>query len=997
MTASAVTELLRRHYGLTVTDLHLLPGEVDLNFRVTDVAGRRYCAKISRPGQDPTGVRFQFDLLRHLAAADLPFAVPVPVGDLHVLPDGRLLRLLSWVPGSPLAEALPITRHHRRAWGELTAHLTRALANFTHPDAPDRYRWNPSQTLDCRRLRPYLSTEQRDLADFFWDRFEHRTLPTLADLPVSIVYADAHGDNLLTDADGRLAGLIDVGDAHCTQTVNELAIACAYAGMDLPDPVGAMAEVVAGYRALQPLSDAELLALPDLIAARLLITVTTAAERAVTEPDNAYHQVSAAPAWVVLRQLRAVHPLLLAVRFGYRFAPLPLPKQLHPVIDLEDRRLLRLDLGVGSRQLGGNDNFADLPRFCRHITRTLEDHDADFALGGYGETRPVYTTDDFAAVGNYGPRWRSVHLGLDVWGPAGTPVFAPLPGRVHSCGIDPTTGGYGAVILLEHTLGDRTFCTLYGHLSAASVSQLGGGAQVRAGDKIAEFGGPDENGGWPPHLHFQVLHDPLYHHGDYPGVAFPDEAAAWLTLCPDPHPFLGVPPYPPTPVPSTEDLLERRRTPLGRSLSVSYADPLTILRGHGTYLYDRTGRRYLDTVNNVAHVGHEHPAVVAAIQRQAAVLNTNSRYLHPEITALAAELTATLPDELSVVHFVNSGSEANELALRMCEAWSGNRNVLALEVGYHGNTGRTIDVSGYKFDGKGGKGCPPTTKLLPLPDVFRGRHRNAATAATDYAAYAAPTLAEWTDRGEAVGGFIHESIISCGGQIDPPAGYLPLVYEAVRAAGALCIADEVQTGVGRVGTHWWAFQRQGVVPDIVTIGKPLGNGHPLGAVVCTPAVAEVFANGMEYFNTFGGNPVSCAAGRAVLRAVRNEGLMDNARTTGQHLRTLLLQLADVHPIIGDVRGAGLFLGFELVYPKPAPAAAQTATKAETTEDLLPATRQAAYLKNRMRELGFLMSTDGPAENVLKLKPPLCFTRAHAEQLVGYLDHVLWEDGMRCAP
>ena len=344
-----------------------------------------------------------------------------------------------------------------------------------------------------------------------------------------------------------------------------------------------------------------------------------------------------------------------------------------------------------------------------------------------------------------------------------------------------------------------------------------------------------------------------------------------------------------------------------------------------------------------------------------------------------------------MVHFVNSGSEANELALRMCEQRAGTRNILAVEAGYHGNTGRTIDVSGYKFDGKGGGGCPPQTKLLPLPDTFRGRHAGAEEPGKAYAAYADELIREWTERGEHVGGFICESILSCGGQIVLPPGYLREVYRAVRAAGGLCIADEVQVGLGRVGSHFWGFELQGVVPDIVTIGKPLGNGHPVAAVVCTPAVAAGFANGMEYFNTFGGNPVSCAVGRAVLDVVQREGLQNKARETGDYLKRLLGELRGRFPLIGDVRGEGLFLGFELVKPAIAPA---SAPENVSTEKLRPATVEAAYLKNRMRELGFLMSTDGPDENVIKIKPPLCFSRDNADRLVDYLGRVLGEDGCR---
>lgn len=411
-------------------------------------------------------------------------------------------------------------------------------------------------------------------------------------------------------------------------------------------------------------------------------------------------------------------------------------------------------------------------------------------------------------------------------------------------------------------------------------------------------------------------------------------------------------------------------------MSISYRKPLHVVRGYMQHLYDDTGRRYLDTVNNVPHVGHQHPRVVRAAQRQIAVLNTNTRYLHENIVRFAEELMATFPPELCVVHFVNSGSEANELALRMVQAYTGQKDMVAVEVGYHGNTGGCIGISSYKFDGKGGQGVPPHTHIVPIPDTYRGLYRTDPEAGRKYAAHVQQAIEKVQAPGRNIGGFICESILSCGGQIVLPEGYLQEAYRHVRAAGGLCIADEVQVGFGRVGEKFWGFELQGVVPDIVTMGKPIGNGHPLAAVVTTPAVAAAFANGMEYFNTFGGNPVSCAIGREVLNVIRDEDLQANALQVGKYLSAGLRDLQQRHPAIGDVRGPGLFLGFELV---------------KNRETLEPATAEAGYLANRMRELGVLMSTDGPFENVLKIKPPMCFSEQDADFLVDSLDKVLGED------
>ncbi|MEO5789425.1 aminotransferase class III-fold pyridoxal phosphate-dependent enzyme, partial [Gelidibacter sp.] len=450
----------------------------------------------------------------------------------------------------------------------------------------------------------------------------------------------------------------------------------------------------------------------------------------------------------------------------------------------------------------------------------------------------------------------------------------------------------------------------------------------------------------------------------------------WQSICPDPNLlFKSEGLYNSIEV-SNQELINYRKQHLGKSLSLQYKVPIKMVRGAGQYLMDQFGRMYLDTVNNVAHVGHEHYEVVKAGQEQMALINTNSRYLHDNINDLAKELLETLPAELSVLHFVNSGSEANELAIRMVKAATGERDIIASEVGYHGNSNMCIDISSYKFDGKGGSGAPEHTHIFPLPDAYRGKYRGDA-AGEKYAEEVQKQIDVVHEKGRGVGAFIIEPIISCGGQIELPQGFLAKAYSLIRAAGGLCISDEVQTGCGRMGETFWGFQLHDVVPDIVTIGKPLGNGHPLAAVACTKEVAEKFANGMEYFNTFGGNPVSCAIGTEVIRTVKREKLQENALKVGTFLKTELNKLAEEFPIIGDVRGQGLFLGIELVDAAINPLAAQT-----------------DYLANRMKDHGILMSTDGPDHNVLKIKPPIVFSNENAEELIFYLRKIFAEDFMQ---
>lgn len=431
-----------------------------------------------------------------------------------------------------------------------------------------------------------------------------------------------------------------------------------------------------------------------------------------------------------------------------------------------------------------------------------------------------------------------------------------------------------------------------------------------------------------------------------------------------------------TTTPRSDDLLARRRLRLGPSLSLSYRTPLHIVRGKGAYLYDREGREYLDCVNNVAHVGHAHPRVVEAGVSQMRLLNTNTRYLHENLVAYAERLTALLPAHLEVAFFTNSGSEANELALRLARTATGRPDVACVDIAYHGNTQRLVEVSPYKFDGPGGAGRRDDVQVVPLPDGYRGAHRGRdGRVGEAYVREARAVLDERAAAGHPAGAVIAEAIPSVAGQIVPPPGWLAGLFDAGRAVGAVPIADEVQVGFGRLGDDVWGFGSQGARPDIVTMGKPIGNGHPLGAVVTTRAIADAFANGMEYFNTFGGNPVSAAIGLAVLDVIADEGLQEHARITGDRLLAGLRELQDRHDPIGDVRGQGLFVGFELVQDR---------------ETRAPAADVASELVNLAAIRGVLLSTDGPAHNVIKIKPPMVFSDGDADRLVETVDAVLTE-------
>ena len=416
--------------------------------------------------------------------------------------------------------------------------------------------------------------------------------------------------------------------------------------------------------------------------------------------------------------------------------------------------------------------------------------------------------------------------------------------------------------------------------------------------------------------------------------------------------------------------LKRRGKHISRALSVSYSEPIKMVKAAFQYMYDAHGKTYLDARNNIPHVGHSHPKVVQAGQRQMALLNTNTRYLYDQLNDYAEQLLAKFPEPLNKVFFVNSGSAASDLAIRLAYTHTRYQKIMAVEHGYHGNTKTGIDISPYKFEGKGGEGPASYILKAPIPDTYRGPYKNNDGEAGKLYAHEAINLLNKS--GKDVAAFICEPVIGCGGQVPLPKGYLKGVYRAIRAQGGVCISDEVQTGFGRLGEHFWGFQMQGVVPDIVVLGKPMGNGHPLAAVVSTDEVARSFENGMEFFSSYGGNPVSCAIGLAVLEVIEEEELQKNALETGSYLKQKLSALMKSHPEIGDIRGFGFFLGIEFVKDR---------------DTLEPNTKLAGYVKNRLKENGILVDTDGPHENVIKIKPPMCFNKRNAQQLIDELEKV----------
>jgi len=418
-----------------------------------------------------------------------------------------------------------------------------------------------------------------------------------------------------------------------------------------------------------------------------------------------------------------------------------------------------------------------------------------------------------------------------------------------------------------------------------------------------------------------------------------------------------------------EALIARRRRLLGDA-PLFYDEPLHIVRGEGVWLHAADGRRYLDCYNNVPHVGHCHPRVVEALTRQAATLNVHTRYLHETILDYSERLLATLDESLSKVMYVCTGSEANDQALRIARHASGGRGIICTNLTYHGNTAAVDAISPLFY----GRVTPhPDVRTISYPDSYRPRQGLSGTALTEAClAEVAAAIESFAQAGVPFAGLIVCSIFANEGLPDVPPGFMERACALVRAAGGLIIADEVQAGFGRTGCMW-GHELMGFTPDIVTMGKPMGNGHPVAAVVARGELIDRFRHDVMYFNTFGGNPVSCAVAAAVLDVMEDEGLIEHARVTGDYVRQRLAELAARHEPIGDIRGHGLWIGVELVHDRGSRE---------------PATDLTRRVVNAMKERGILMNRIGEFDNVLKMRPPMPFAREHADLVVDALDDVL---------
>ncbi len=1007
--AAQINDFVAAAYGLEIAESKPLPSERDQNFLIRVASNQRFVVKISNAAEPVDNLVAQSAMLSHLSrSVDVcPTVIPTRSGHDRIEivdPQGVRypLRVVSFLEGKPLAGLRFRPPELMVELGHCIGKFTVGMQAFDHPAFHRVFHWDLAHSLSVVESRWDLITDpqQRDWVQTLVQQFRTHVVPRASQLRQSVIQNDANDGNLIIHQAGigqplSVVGLIDFGDAVYSWTVADLAIAIAYAILETANPLSAAGKIVAGYAQHFQLTTSELESLWGLVGMRLCVSCVMALESSQLQPDDPYLVISQQP-------IRRLMPKLTAIPYGFATCVLKQSAGQFPPptydrvrqwlqrnsdqfeFPLSDKprndSLIVLDLSVDSAMLPSLRNSTPseiAATLDLAISNTMNSAGAVLGVGRYLEPRLIYATDQFGDNANREAERRTIHLGIDLFVAADLDVCATLGGVVHFVGTIDQPLDYGTLVILRHQteLGDEFF-TLYGHLATRTVEAIRIGQPVASGETIGWIGATTENGGWPPHLHFQIIVDLLGLEENFPGVGQASCLEVWSSLCPDPNLVLQIPASCfPQPSPSKVQTAAKRKSVTGGNLSLSYRQPLKIVRGWMQYLYDETGREYLDTYNNVPHVGHCHPRIIAAAHRQWQRLNTNTRYLSDLFNEFADTLSATLPSGLEICYLLNSASEANELALRLARSYTRARDVIVLEGAYHGHTSSLIDISPYKHATLGGEGAPAWVHMARVADTYRGPFRELATAGQSYANDIDVIIDSLRDSQTKLCAFIAESCPSVGGQIIFPHDYLRSVYESVRRAGGVCIADDVQTGYGRLGSAFYGFELQQVVPDIVVLGKPIGNGHPLAAVVTTRSIAESFNNGMEFFSTFGGNTVSSAIGIEVLKTVLEEQLPAHALHVGSTLTKALNQLKHKHSIIGDVRGSGLFLGVELVRDRLT---------------LEPATAEASFIVNRMRDRGVLIGTEGPWHNVLKVRPPMPFNLLDAAVFSTCLDDSLNE-------
>ena len=797
-----VQKLVEEYYGIK-GNATKLDGELDLNFKIS-ANDSQYFLKIYNQSIDIEFAKFQENIFKKLDKTLEKKVYPKQL--LNTKGNAissycdknnrkRFFRLNSWIDGRLWSEVNPITNTLRKKLGRSAGKLTKSLESLKIIDNNYNTDWDLAKSLwTVNYLKLFNTKKKLKVIQYFQDCFLN-DLASYETLRKSFIHNDINDQNIIITknlVNPDVKGIIDFGDTLKNQTINDLAVTCTYAIMNCTNPLSSAISVVRGYNENYKLFDNELYHLYNLIGMRLVVSLTKSAINKTEFKENKYLLISEDSAWDLIYKWYSIDRKFAYYNFRQACDLTPHPNQvkfdtwaINQQINIKDlfpsinkNEFLKLDLSVSSEWLGLSHNFKDLDLFENKIKYLQQQNLDKIISGGYLEPRQLYNTENYKRECNNGIESRTIHLGVDFWVGEGTEITNLFDGIVDTISIDKNEKGYGGLIIIKHKINDFSFYTLFGHLSPNKFN-YNVGDFLKKGALIGIVGNKIENGNWVPHLHFQLLLSKLNYIQDFPGVSYYSEIEIFKSLCPDPNLI-----FKNQNLKSYENLdlnkiINYRKSHLGKNLSLQYEKPLYISKGEGVYLIDYNGEKYLDTLNNIAHVGHENSNVVKVAQNQIALLNTNTRYLHKNIIELTENLLSFFPKELSVVYYVNSGSEANELAIRMAENFTNRKNILISEGGYHGSTSKCIELSHYKFSNKGGNGESKNTYTFPLTDEFRGKYRGK-NCGLEYVNEIEKIIKKMKSNGELVGALLLEPIISCGGQIELPENFLKNVYKIIK-------------------------------------------------------------------------------------------------------------------------------------------------------------------------------------------------------------------------
>jgi 4-aminobutyrate aminotransferase-like enzyme/Ser/Thr protein kinase RdoA (MazF antagonist) len=921
VTVEQAEGLAATSFGMKVRALPL-GSQQDCNFLLTGDGGPAGVLKIANPAFGLTEVEAQDAAAGLVAAAGLRAGVATH-GPVTVPAGGQdaVVRVLRYLPGGTLTGGGYLSPRVVAGLGAVAGRVSRALRGFDHPGLDRVLQWDLRHgprvvSVLAEHVRdPDLRARVTEAAAEAWRRVE----PLAGELPWQTVHGDVTDDNVVCSVAGPGVnglrtpdGVIDFGDLTRSWAVGELAVAITSVLRHAGAEPCSVLPAVRAFHAERPLSAAEAAALWPLVVLRAAVLVVSGEQQAALDGGNEYVTSALEHERTCLDQALSVPvEVMTALMTNELGFPGPVPRIAPGTPVVDLGRVSVLDLSV---QSGAVDEGAWLsPGLAGRMALALLDGGTDAVVTRYGEAR----LDASRVLAEASPA--TVATGIELW-------------LARPAALGPGSPGAG----LELTV------------SWAGASWPARTA-VQVGVRVA--GGPE-----------------------VPRLVRPEYAAGWLALTADPGPLLGLPPAVPVGDLLAGDLLARRSAAFADVQEHYYAEPPRIERGWRHQLAAVDGRSYLDMVNNVAVLGHAHPRLAAAVDRQLRRLNTNSRFHYAVVAEFAERLAGLLPSPLDTVFLVNSGSEAVDLALRLALVTTGRQDVVAVREAYHGWTYASDAVSTSTADNPNALATRPRwVHAVDAPNAYRGRYRGAA--AVRYAADAVRFIAGLAADGRPPAAFLAEPFYGNAGGMALPDGYLSAVYAEVRRHGGLAIADEIQVGYGRLGHWFWGFEQQGVVPDVVTVAKAMGNGHPLGAVITSREIAGKYRDAGYFFSSTGGSPVSCVAGLTVLDVIADEGLQANAALVGSYLKGRLEELAGRHPLIGAVHGSGLYLGVEFVRDR---------------DTLEPATEETMAICDRMLGLGVVIQPTSDRMCVLKIKPPLCLDAAGADFFADTLDRVLTE-------